>query len=93
MSYKDQLYLLYPSFADADWNVYTGLMPIKESQLLNASINLITAPEEYIPIYTAHPECGMNIAPPAEETQEQIVPMGVYELHILKGKKYLRLRN
>lgn len=89
-------YVLWPICGglESEYEYYTGFVKVDDAHLSTAPTFLIAAPDyTQAPIYTAHPECGMNIAPPAEETQEQIVPMGVYELHILKGKKYLRLRN
>lgn len=47
------------------------------------------------PVYTCHPESGLGIELTEEGTngssKEQVVQIGIYQLHIKNGKKYIKL--
>jgi hypothetical protein len=73
---------------------YAGLYPT--SNIASATMMQLLYPagtEE--PVYTCHPESGLGIELTDEGTnesgKEQVVQIGIYQLHIKNGKKYIKL--
>ncbi|MBR1878273.1 MAG: hypothetical protein IJ814_04610 [Paludibacteraceae bacterium] len=88
MTNQGKNYILWPSMPDFD-EEYAGLYNVSN---VFALMSLIPVETEGM-VYTCHPETA-----DLEEVEEEgggaaIVDFGIYEIHISKGKKYLRLRN
>lgn len=92
MKYSGKNYVLWPYWWDDHEKIHcTGL---QSAGSLASPMGLLLPqlePEEQV--YTCHPEFELDITTPAVETQEVIVPFGIYELHIRDGRKQVRLRN
>lgn len=73
---------------------YAGLYPT--SNIVSATMMQLLYPAgSEAPIYTCHPESKLGLTNERmnELTNERVVQIGIYELHIRDGKKYLRIEN
>ncbi|MCR5049555.1 MAG: hypothetical protein K6A36_00560 [Paludibacteraceae bacterium] len=85
-------YILWPSCLDDNsLTNYTGIMLVYN--VTNTPTVLLSAEHDKTDsVYTGHPECGLGTDFVLTNNEHVVVPFGIYELHIWKGKKYLRLR-
>lgn len=72
---------------------YAGL---KSVQSLRSYMGLLM-PSEDGTAYTCHPECGVGVEEVKEDgldgkTGERVVQVGIYELHIRNGRKYIIIK-
>lgn len=76
---------------EASQSAYAGLQPVSN---LSSPMSLLKHDNSVSdqPTYTCHPESprGNELVPAPQN--ELIVPFGIYEIHILNGKKQVRLR-
>lgn len=93
MSSGAQMYLLWPMSVDAEYEFYTDLLAIKQSQLSTVPMRLLKVPEIEKIFFSCHPENGLGTEMVNSISKEVIVPFGIYEIHICNGKKSIRLRN
>ena len=89
--YNEKSYVLFLNVGGSD---------AMKATLVNANLNttptlgLVAAQTEPIEsYYTCHPESPRGCENVRETPHEVIVPIGVYELHIVDGKKTIRLSN
>lgn len=87
----NKIRVLWPGCTKDYETYYTDLL--KTNDVTNTpTVLLSTEIEKTDPIYTGHPECKLGTGFVLPSDEEIVVPFGIYELHIWKGKKYLRLR-
>ena len=93
---ESKTYVLWLSVQDIHDQAYfyAGLYPT--SNIASATMMQLLYPagtEE--PVYTCHPESGLGIELTEEgwneSEKEQVVQIGIYQLHIKNGKKYIKL--
>lgn len=92
---NDAIYMLLPAFlhyVDNDYFPCAGLQPV--SKIESTTTVLLSVDISFRMYLTCYPEVGFEIDEVnAKECEGALViPFGNYELHIHKGKKYLRLR-
>lgn len=82
----------YVLFTSLNSNIdKAGVMKVNDET--NAPTVLLSAEQEKTnPVYTGHPECKLGTDFVLSSDNDVVVPFGIYELHVWKEKKYLRLR-
>ena len=94
MNYQNKSYILWTDLMDSYEQEYTGLMgPIDVTTTPTALMLIPEKPEK--DRYTCHPEGGeapTETLPIIGTEKEFVVSFGLYELHIINGQKYLRLK-
>lgn len=83
-------YMLYPG-KDEGNGEYTGLAQVSDISQALTALRSVT-PETEETRYTCFPGRMEDIENTAAETNEVVVPFGIYELHIQNGHKHLKLR-
>ena len=87
----NKTYILWPDYFDGT-NEYAGLIQTTNIEITPTALMLIPEKQEKA-TYTCHPESKEPTEIPTVGTQkETIINFGIYELHIINGHKYLRLR-
>ncbi len=92
---ESKTYVLWLNVCDGfGENCHSGLRTA--SNIASATMMQLLYPagtEE--PVYTCHPESGLGIELTEEgwneSSKEQVVQIGIYQLHIKNGKKYIKL--
>lgn len=85
-------YVLWLNVLDSgnEGTTYAGLLQANPGQ---SPMGLIAAQQgANEPIFTCHPERGMDIVAPNAEMPEYIMHFGIYELRIKNGQKQLRIQ-
>lgn len=92
MENKGKTYVLFITLWDNIYQQsYVGLAETSNLALPLGIRHRQTATGEQA--YTCHPENGQGCEPVLAPKGEYVVPFGCYEIHILDGKKQIRLRN
>lgn len=84
-------YVLWQNILGNDLNDrYSGLFMTYD---LSTTPTVLMCPQwQQEQIYTCHPEHDMYVEPIETNRDEVIVPFGIYEIHIHRGEKSIRLR-
>ena len=84
-------YILWLNIHDIrDGSYYAGLL---EASAGPSPMRLMAVPPiTCVPLITCHPEGLQALSNPHTDTKEYILPFGNYELHIVNGHKYLKIR-
>jgi transcription termination factor Rho len=69
---------------------YAGLYATNDVSKTPTALIKPQSPNEQI--YTCYPDHDMHLEQNPTHTHEIIVPFGIYEIHIIRGEKYIRLR-
>jgi len=100
--HEDDQTLFYTTVAGKNYILWLNILNSGESAfyagLLEATVGASPVglrkprPADDKPAYTCHPESPQAITTVHPDAQEQIIPVGIYELHICNGRKYIQLR-
>ena len=92
MNYGNKSYLLWTDILNEYYQEYAGLFGPIDPTTTPTALMLIPEKSDQ-DTYTCHPESKEPTEIPTVGTQkETIVNFGIYELHIINGHKYLRLK-
>jgi hypothetical protein len=84
-------YVLWPNRIDEESGLrYAGLLITNDVTKTPTALIKPQSPNEQI--YTCYPGHDMHLEQNPTHTHEIIVPFGIYEIHIIRGEKYIRLR-
>ena len=87
---KGKNYVLWLNVMAGDGSLYAGLWQVDPQD------SPMGLQDTYMPVevyaFTCHPETGLGVGMPHGDSQDRVVYFGIYELHIVDGHKYLRLR-
>lgn len=84
-------YVLWPNRIDEESGLrYAGLLITNDVTKTPTALIKPQSPNEQI--YTCYPDHDMHLEQNPTHTHEIIVPFGIYEIHIIRGEKYIRLR-
>lgn len=89
--YDGKKYVLWQNMMDEQSGQrYAGLYATND--VSKTPTALIYPQQQSKQLYTCYPEENMAVESVTTTTNEIIVPFGIYEIHIIRGKKYIRLR-
>ena len=89
--YDGKKYVLWQNMIDEQSGQrYAGLYATND--VSKTPTALIYPQQQSEQLYTCYPEENMAVESVTTTTNEIIVPFGIYEIHIIRGEKYIRLR-
>lgn len=89
--YDGKKYVLWQNMMDEQSGQrYAGLYATND--VSKTPTALIYPQQQSEQLYTCYPEENMAVESVTTTTNEIIVPFGIYEIHIIRGEKYIRLR-